>query len=223
MIVEICAYTIQSCLIADNAEADRIEFCANPQLDGTTPNLFELKYLLNKLNIPVFPIIRPRGGDFVFTTSELETMEQDLLYCKQMGCKGISTGVALQNNKMDIDKMKHFVSLAYPMQVTCHKVFDKVPDMYEAVEGLIEAGVNRILSSGLAKDATAGIENIKILVEKYEDKIIIMPGGGVRAMNIDKLVSQTGAKEYHSSGIVKRDTNFMADESEIRKIVMRLH
>ncbi len=223
MIVEICAYNIQSCLIAENAKADRIEFCANPTLGGTTPNLFALKYTLEKLNIPVFPIIRPRGGNFVFTAIELEQMEQDILFCKQIGCKGISTGIALQNNKLDIIKMKYFVSIAYPMQVSCHKVFDGVPDMYEATEGLIAAGVSRILTSGLAIDAVAGIDNIKNLIVKYDDKIIIMPGGGVRAANIDKLVSQTGAKEYHSSGIVTSDTNFIADENEIRNIKLRLH
>ena len=216
MILEVCAFNIQSCIIAEMAGAGRIELCVDPLQGGTTPSYGLIQYVLEKISIPAFPMIRPRGGNFVYDADELAIMKKDILICKELGSPGIATGIQLQNGRIDLENLKRIVAWAYPMTVTCHKVFDATPDAFDALENVINAGCSRILTSGLHKTAVEGMDVLKQLVTQAGNRIVIMPGGGVRSGNIGQLVSGTGAQEYHSSGLVARATNYVADEGEVR-------
>jgi copper homeostasis protein len=222
MILEVCAFNIQSCFIAQSAGAARIEFCADPLQGGTTPSSGAIRYALAHIDIPVFPMIRPRGGDFIYDSHELDIMKKDVLYCRDIGCQGIATGLQLPDRSIDIENLKRITEWAYPMEVTCHKAFDATTDPFTALEDVINAGCTRILTSGLAKTAMDGTEVLSKLVAAAGSRIIVMPGGGVRSSNIKQLVAATGAGEYHSSCITNRATIFTADEGEVRAIVAGL-
>jgi copper homeostasis protein len=218
MQLEICAYNIQSCLVAERAGAGRIELCADPDVGGTTPSYGLIKYALEHLSIPVFPMIRQRGGDFVYDAHELAIMKQDIITCRDLGCKGIATGILLADGTIDVENMTELVRIAYPMEVTCHKAFDRTPDAAQALEAVIAAGCSRVLTSGLRATAVDGAAALAQLQVQAAGRITIMPGGGVRSSNIAQLVTETGAAEYHSSGIVDKNGSYMADEAEIRMI-----
>ena len=222
MILEVCAFNIQSCFIAEKAGASRIELCVDPLQGGTTPSYGLIQHALQKIAIPAFPMIRPRGGNFIYDADELAIMKKDILTCRELGSPGIATGIQLPNGKIDVENLKRIVEWAHPMTVTCHKVFDATPDAFEALEDVIAAGCARILTSGLHKTAVEGADILSKLRLQAGNRIVVMPGGGVRSSNITELVSKTGAKEYHSSCLVARATNFVADEEEVRLIVKNL-
>lgn len=202
IILEVCAFNIQSCLVAEKVGATRVELCDNPGDGGTTPSHGTILRAREKINIELYPIIRPRGGNFLYDADELAIIKKDILLCKELGCEGISVGVHRQNGELDIDTMKQIVSWAYPMGVTCHRVFDRTPDPYQALEQLIELGCERVLTSGQASGAPDGIDLLAKLVTQANGRIIIMPGAGVRAANIERLIKGTGAVEFHTSARV---------------------
>jgi copper homeostasis protein len=168
-------------------------------------------------------MIRPRGGNFTYDAHELAIMKQDILICRDLGCTGIATGVLLPDGRIDTEQMKRIVEWAHPMAVTCHKAFDRTHDAFASLEALITAGCARVLTSGLQPTATEGAALLSKLVTHAAGRIIIMPGGGVRSTNIASLVSQTGAIEYHSSGIISKDGNCMADLNEVRSMAQLLN
>ncbi len=222
MLLELCAYNIQSCIIAEKAGAGRIELCSDPTGGGVTPSWGLIQYAIETISIPVFPMLRPRGGNFVYDADELAIMKKDVLKCREMGCKGIATGMQLHDGTIDMDNLKRMVEWAGDMEVTCHKTFDRTPDAMEALEAVIASGCRRILTSGLAKTATEGTDVLQKLIEQADGRIIIMPGGGVRSSNIAALARETKAKEYHSSGIMPGATMPIADDVEVRSIVSAL-
>ncbi len=222
MLLEICAYNIQSCIIAEKAGASRIELCADPTYGGTTPSYGLIQYALSNISIPVFPMIRPRGGNFIYDADELEIMKKDILACKELGCIGIATGIQLPNGNIDTENMKRLVGLAYPMQVTCHKAFDVTPDAHRSLEDVIDTGCSRILTSGLRKTAVDGVAVLAHLINEAAGRIIIMPGGSVRSSNIAQLIKETGAREFHSSGLTAKEGTFIANEEEVKLMVQQL-
>lgn len=223
MVLEVCAYNITSCMIADNARAGRIELCVNPLEGGITPSFGLIEYVAEHVSIPAFPMIRPRGGSYVYDAHELAIMKKDILKCRDMGMKGIATGIQLPDGRLDADNMKRLVEWAGPMEVTCHKVFDVTPDAFAALDVLIAAGVKRVLTSGLRKTAMEGAELLRQLVQAADGRIIIMPGGSVRSSNIAQLAAATGAVEFHSSGIPSIADGHIANEDEVRKMVNELN
>ena len=222
MLLEICAYNIQSCIVAEKAGASRIELCADPTYGGTTPSYGLIQYALSNISIPIFPMIRPRGGNFIYDAEELEIMKKDILACKELGCIGIATGIQLPNGHMDTENMKRLVGLAYPMLVTCHKVFDATPDAHKSLEDVIASGCARILTSGHRKTAIEGASVLSHLINEAAGRIIIMPGGSVRSSNIAQLIKETGAREFHSSGLTTKEGTFIANEEEVRMMVQQL-
>lgn len=220
-------------MVAAGAGAGRIELCDNAPEGGTTPSYGLIRTVREKLDIPVFPIIRPRGGNFLYNEDEIDIIRKDILMCRDLGCDGISTGMERQNGEIDIVLMQRAVEWAYPMQVTCHRVFDRTPDPYKALEDLVQAGCSRILSSGQQPGAIQGAALLAGLVAAAGDRIVIMPGGGVRAANIAQLIHSTGAAEYHTAtkivvpdiipnehpGVLDAGDMILSDEQEIMAMI----
>jgi copper homeostasis protein len=198
-ILEVCAFNIQSCIIAEKAGAYRVELCDNPVEGGTTPSYGTIKRTREKISIKLYPILRPRCGNYYYDDDELAIIRQDIAICRELGCDGISIGVQKINGEIDIDTLKEFVELAYPMRVTCNRAFDATPDPFQALEDIIAAGCERILTSGQKSGAPEAGELLGKLVKQAGDRIIIMPGAGIRASNIKKLMDESGAKEFHGS------------------------
>ena len=199
VLLEIAVFNIQSALLAQQAGADRIELCENPHDGGTTPSYGTLKIAREKISIPVFPIIRARGGDFFYSDDEYETMKHDILLCKSLGFEGVVLGLLNIDGTVDIKRTTHLVSLAYPMEVTFHRAFDRAYEPMQAMEDIIICGCSRILTSGQVPNAYDGKELIRQLREAAADRIIIMPGSGVRSSNIKEMIDYTGVIEIHSS------------------------
>ncbi len=221
MHLEVCAYSLASCATAARCGAYRVELCAGPGVGGTTPAQDMIIAAL-ELGIPVFPMVRPRGGDFLYNADELEHLRRAIRLCRELGCPGIVSGAQQGDGRLDAVAMKRIVDLAGPMAVTCHKVFDGVPDASEALEVLVDAGCQRVLTSGLAPDAVRGAEMIRRLVDQADGRITVMPGGGVRSANIAGLARTTGAVEFHSSAITPRNPGTDADAEEVRALIKAL-
>jgi len=197
--LEIAVFNFSSALIAANAGASRIELCENAAEGGTTPSYGTLKLVREKITIPVFPIIRPRGGDFLFNDDEFEVMVRDIKLCKELGFEGAVTGMLRADGSIDAERTQRLVELAYPMEITFHRAFDRAVNPLQALEDIIGCGCQRILTSGQVPNAFDGKALIKQLVEQAGDRTIIMPGSGVRSGNIAELAQFTSAVELHSS------------------------
>jgi copper homeostasis protein len=233
--LEVCAFNVQSCIIAQRAGAVRAELCDNPVEGGTTPSFGAIKQAREKVTIQLYPIIRPRAGNYFYDEEEFAIMQKDILLCKEMGCDGISVGIQLQNGNIDTERFKRIVEWAYPMGVTSNRVFDAAPDPFKALEDIIECGCERILTSGQKSAAPDAIEMLTKLVAQADERIIIMPGAGVRSSNIERLIS-TGAREFHTSArkvipnnvthqnpdILDIGNPVVADEEELKRIVALL-
>lgn len=199
-IIEICANSAQSCVEAEAGGAKRVELCAGIPEGGTTPSYGEIRMaqrLTSKIDINV--IIRPRGGDFLYTEAEIGSMLLDIELCKQLGVHGVVFGCLTKEGDIDLPLMRRLIETAAPLSVTCHRAFDVCRDPFRAMEELIDLGCDRILTSGQQSDAVKGIPMIKQLVKRADDRIIIMPGCGVREENIALIEQETGAKEFHTS------------------------
>ncbi|MBS1547475.1 MAG: copper homeostasis protein CutC [Bacteroidetes bacterium] len=222
MLLEVCAYSLASCITAARMGAHRVELCAGADVGGTTPKKETIIAAL-ELGIPVFPMVRPRGGDFLYNSNEQAAIQEGVRLCRALGCPGIVAGVQLADGRLDADAMKRIVELSGPMEVTCHKVFDGIPDAAEGLEVLVGAGCTRVLTSGLAATAMDGAGALHALVTQAAGRITVMPGGGVRSSNIHTLAHTTGAVEFHSSAITARSSGTDADPAEIHSLLMALN
>lgn len=198
-ILEVIAFDFESCKIAERAGANRIELCDNPADGGTTPSYGLIKSARKAVDILLYPIIRPRGGDFIYSEDEFNVMKEDLLVCKNLGCDGVVIGLLNKNGTVDADRTKALVEIAYPMGVTFHRAFDRTKDPFQSMEDLIKCGCERILTSGQRPTALEGIDLIKELINNASNRISIMPGSGLRAVNIKNIAVESGAYEFHSS------------------------
>lgn len=198
-IIEIATSDFHTTESAVEGGADRIELCANLTEGGTTPSHGVLVKCREKFTVPIYPIIRPRGGDFLYSKDELGIMAADVKLCRDLGYDGIVTGLLNLDGTIDIIRTADLVELAYPMSVTFHRAFDRCRDPFEALEELIGIGVERILTSGQQPSAPEGADMIARLNKAASSRIIIMPGSGVRKDNIKMLAEKTGCTEFHSS------------------------
>ena len=197
--LEVIAFDILSCQLAADNGADRIELCANPHEGGTTPSYGMMKAARKSTQIQVFPIIRPRGGDFLYSNAEFKIMKDDIKAAQDIGCEGIVIGILNEDGIVDIERNQELVELANGLDVTFHRAFDRVKDPISSLEQIIAIGCNRILSSGLHPSANEGSSLLRTLVRQADGRIKIMPGSGVRADNIVQLAKDTGATSFHSS------------------------
>ena len=234
--LEVIGFNIESCILAQAAGAHRIELCDNPGEGGTTPSYGFIKAARQILQIELYPIIRPRGGDFFYSDAEFEIMKTDVKVCKDLGCDGVVIGILNTDGTVDKKRCEELVGLAYPLGVTFHRAFDRAKDAAQALEDVIEIGCERILTSGLVPAAPDGAETLAALIKQADERIIIMPGSGVRADNIVQLAKRTGAVEFHTSARINIDSkmNYInegmkenlksvsLDEQEVKKIIANL-
>jgi copper homeostasis protein len=232
-ILEVCAFHIDSCMIAEKAGAERVELCDNPIEGGTTPSYGTIKQAREKISILLYPILRPRSGNYFYTDEEFDILKDDIEMCRQLGCNGISVGVQTIHSKIDSEKLKRIVEWAGVMGVTCNRVFDCAPDPFEALDEIISCGCERVLTSGQKSAAPNAAELLAELVKQAGDRITIMPGAGVNSSNILKLKGETGATEFHSSArmvasnpvtFINKEVSdygnvYIADEKEVRAMV----
>jgi copper homeostasis protein len=235
-VLEVCAFHIDSCIIAERTGAVRVELCDNPIEGGTTPSYGTIKKVREKISILLYPILRPRSGNYFYSDEEFAILKEDIEVCKQLGCDGISVGISDIHAEIDTERLKRIVEWAGPMGVTCNRVFDCAPDPFKALEDIISCGCERILTSGQKSAAPYAGELLAKLVQQAGDRVIIMPGAGVKSSNIAKLQAESGAKEFHSSARIKAPNPvtyinkevsdygdvYIADEAEVRAMVEAL-
>ena len=198
-VIEIATTDFITTKAAVEGGADRIELCASLIEGGITPSYGTLLQCRETFDVDLFPIIRPRGGDFLYTEEEFQMMLKEVKFCKEVGCEGVVIGLLQEDGNIDIKRTAALVQAAYPLDVTFHRAFDRCIDPFMALEQLIAVGCQRILTSGQKPIVMEGLETLIQLVEAANDRIIIMPGSGVRKENIKLLAEKTGAVEFHSS------------------------
>ncbi|WP_188505546.1 copper homeostasis protein CutC [Parapedobacter pyrenivorans] len=200
--LEVCANSIASALAAQEGGADRVEFCQNLEMGGTTPSLGQIWLARAGLSIGMHVLIRPRAGDFLYTDLEFEEMKADILFCKEAKCDGVVIGLLQANGSVDAVRTAELVALAHPLHVTFHRAFDVCREPFEALETIIASGCARLLTSGMKNTAWEGGRLIKTLVDQAGGRIEVMPGSGINEHNIADVAMATGATAFHSSAKV---------------------
>jgi copper homeostasis protein len=197
MVLEACVNSPVSAIEAQKGGADRVELCENMAEGGTTPSVGAIEFARHHLKIGLFVMIRPRGADFLYSGEEFEIMKKDILSSKDLGADGVVFGILKDDGTIDRDRMGQLAILARPMKITCHRAFDMTRDPFEALDDLISLGIDRVLTSGQSDSAIEGTSLIRDLIAKANDRIIIMPGRGIKEHNLREIISKTGAKEFH--------------------------
>lgn len=195
--VEICVGDVESALAAQTGGADRVELCDNLAVGGTTPSAGAIAVADVCLSIPVHVIIRPRGGDFVIWPVDLDVMARDIQTAKDLGAAGIVLGALLPDGTLDRPALERLIALARPMSVTFHKAFDQTPDPLQALDDLINLGVDRVLTSGGRPTAREGAKLLAQLVDRGRGRIAIMAGGGLTLDDLEPMVAKVGLRELH--------------------------
>ncbi|WEM44521.1 copper homeostasis protein CutC (plasmid) [Photobacterium sp. DA100] len=208
VILEVCVDTPESVNNAINGGADRLELCSSLILGGLTPSPGLAKYALSQTNIPCYALIRPRNGNFVYSTAEVDIMVDDIYLLKKLGVTGFVIGALTPKGQIDIDSIQRLKESAQGCDITFHRAFDHIPTPYEAMDKLIDMGIQRILTSGQQTSAEQGIELIKSLQAHAGNRLSLMAGAGVDEYNAAKIISATGIKEIHASCKVKRNCHY---------------
>jgi copper homeostasis protein len=199
-LLEVSVEGVDGLIVSQENGADRVELCASVLEGGITPSIGIVRQALRRARIPMFVIVRPRGGDFLYSEDEYESMRQDIMTCQQLGVPGVVTGCLTSDGQVDEQRTAELLRLARPMSVTFHRAFDMVRNQEEALEALIRLGVDRVLTSGQRATAIEGAGNLKRLGETAKKRIIVMPCGSVRASNIAQVIRETGLREFHFAG-----------------------
>ena len=202
MIKEACVESFEKALEAPSNGANRIELCENLAVGGTTPSYGTVKICLEKLNIPIFPMIRARGGNFVYSKDEIEIMKEDIKIFKELGVKGVVLGCLTSDNKIDLELTKELVDLAYPMEVTFHKAIDEILNPLDYIDDLVNIGIKRILTSGGKATALEGKDLINEMIKKSNGRLKIVVAGKVTKGNLNGLSNLISADEFHGKLIV---------------------
>ena len=202
MIKEACVESFEKALEAQSNGANRIELCENLAVGGTTPSYGTVKICLEKLNIPIFPMIRARGGNFVYSKDEIKIMKEDIKIFKELGVKGVVLGCLTSDNKIDLEFTKELVDLAYPMEVTFHKSIDEILNPLDYIDDLVNIGIKRILTSGGEATALEGKDLINEMIKKSNGRLKIVVAGKVTKENLFELQNFIPADEFHGKLIV---------------------
>jgi copper homeostasis protein len=203
VVLEICVDSIESAIAAERGSADRIELCSALAEGGVTPSSGLITAVRSRLALPLYVIVRPRPGDFLYSFDEFEIMRQDVLTARQLGADGVVLGILREDGTVDVDRTRTLIEIARPMQVTFHRAFDMASDLGRAFEDVIATGADRILTSGGEQCAEAGISNIAALVKQAAGRIAVMGGAGINLTNVRDILDRTGVREIHTTARVK--------------------
>ena len=219
--LEIACFNLQSAVIAQENGADRVELCAGIEVGGTTPDLEITKKVRELIDIDLNVMIRPRGGNFVYSYAEFEQMKLEIIEFKKLNVNGFVFGILNENNSINTVQNTELVNLAKPFPCTFHRAFDEVSNVFQSLEEIIECGFQTILTSGQMPNVVEGVYRLAELVSKANNRITIMPGGGLRASNIDFIQEKTKATFYHSYAITNRTETANPDEIVALKSILK--
>lgn len=233
MIIEICANSYESAKAAMEGGASRIELCTNLSVGGLTPSRELIRKVITELNIAVHVLIRPRGGNFVYSEDEIETMLDVIAFCKKTGCSGIVSGILTSENTIDEKATRRLIAASKGVEFTFHRAFDMVKDPSEAIETVMQLGATRLLSSGQQNKAIDGIEMLTHLRELSEGKLQIMPGSGIHFENalvfkkagfemIHFSATKKGKEGTNETGLFENTVIGTSDRNEIERIIKLL-
>jgi copper homeostasis protein len=221
-LLEISVETVEAAVAAESAGASRIEFCGDLSVGGITPESEPMRAVRAQVGIPIFSMVRPRGGDFLYSAAEFDEMKADIEDAKFLGMDGVVLGILTKDQNIDIERTCELVACARPLPVTFHRAFDECRNLELSLEAVIKTGATRILTSGGALSATEGAKTLSALVEQARERIVILPGAGINPQNVLQVANTTRAKEFHSglsSSLPRPYSNYEKFESEIRKLV----
>jgi copper homeostasis protein len=219
--LEIACFNLDSAVIAQENGADRVELCAEMEVGGTTPDFEITKQVRELLTIDLNVMIRPRGGNFVYSDVEFQQMKNEILQFKEIGVNGFVFGILNENNSIHTAQNTELVTLAKPFPCTFHRAFDEVEDAFQSLEDVIACGFQTILTSGQKPNVLEGVNRLTELLAKANNRIVIMPGGGLRSNNIEIIQEKTRAPFYHSSAIT--DGNETANPEEVKQLKSKLN
>lgn len=207
MKLEIVVYNIESALKALDGGADRLEVCADPGAGGTTPSAGLVEVIRKNVSLDVFAMLRPRGGDFLYSNYEFYAMKRDLYHFQRLSVDGVVFGILKEDGSIDKKRCQELIQRARPLKVTCHRAFDRTPDPFQALEDCIECGFDRILTSGQRNTAIDGVALLAKLQERAKDRIAIMAGSGINESNVEEIVRISKIREIHFSASTFRKTS----------------
>ncbi len=217
--------SVAAAMAAERGGAQRIEFCSNTREGGTTPSPELLRAVRQRVKLPIFSMVRPRGGNFLYSDAEFEAMQREVYTAKESGMDGVVLGLLDGDGQVDISRTRQLVEQARPLAVTYHRAFDESTDLRRSLEDVIKTGVARLLTSGGKQTAPEALEVLNDLVSRADDRLIVMPGSGLHAGNIREAVRRSGAREFHA-GLSSVVTDPAADigkfEAEVRKMAESL-
>lgn len=225
--IELCAASIEAILLAKELDINRIELCQDLEQGGLTPSAGLIEFAI-KSGIETHVLIRPRAGGFSYSESELQVILNDISFARKMGVKGVVVGVLQSNFELDINALKKIKDVSHELEITFHRAFDETIDWKKSMHQLIDLDFNRILTSGFASNVEMGFNNLKQMVKFAENRIEIMPGGGVNAANISKILNEINPNSIHFSGTIKAildedslfsETILKVDEKRVKRLV----
>jgi copper homeostasis protein len=241
IVFELCAESIDACLVAREGGANRIELCSALSEGGMTPSHGLIREAVGLSGLPVHVLLRPRGGDFMYTDAEFEVMKEDLRHMRSLGASGVVLGALRADSTVDVERIRSLVELAGPLEVTFNRAFDNAASLEQALEDVIAAGCGRVLTSGGACDVVSGIPSLARLVKQAAGRIEIAVGGGLRLKNAAAVARATGARHFHGSirrtvdGPMRYDvpdvlddagssmqTRFIVDSGDVRTMIENL-
>lgn len=206
VVVEACVDAIDAALEAEQGGAARLELCGELMQGGVTPSAGLIAAVWERIDIPLFVLVRPRTGDFLYTDDELDVMRRDIEQVKSLGAEGVALGALTADGDVDVERLRSLVELARPMSVTFHRAFDFACDRGAALDALLTLGVDRLLTSGGAATAAEGASSIAALVQAVGDRMVVMAGGSITPGNVGALVKATGVREVHVRGAARMDS-----------------
>ncbi len=220
-LLEISVESVEAALAAERGGADRIELCEDLSLGGVTPSADLVSAVRAQVRLPIFVMVRPRAGHFVYSTAEFAEMKCSIAGANESGVEGVVLGILRKNRQVDFQRTRELVELAKPLAVTFHRAFDEAADPRQALEEVIQTGAQRILTSGRAKSAPEGAAILAELVAAAGNRVVIVPGAGINAANVKQVAQQTGAREFHSglsTALPYGSSNYQKFEVEVRKL-----
>jgi copper homeostasis protein len=220
-LLEISVESLEAALAAERGGADRIELCDHLSLGGVTPSAELVNAVHAQVRLPIFVMIRPRAGDFVYSAAEFAETKCSIVGAKETGMDGVVLGILRKDRQIDLQRTRELVELAKPLRVTFHRAFDEASDLRQALGEVIKTGAHRILTSGGARSAPEGAAVLAELVAAAGDRVVIVPGAGINAANVLQVARQTRAREFHSglsTALPYGSGDYKTFEEEVRKL-----